>query len=129
LILPLLTWSQYPVQRIEGKDTLVVMTKEQAVNINETFRKNKDSIDYYRNEAIQYITFSYKLEELLSDKIKANDSLKIASDSLIRLNLVYQDSCVANLKILKRQERVYYVQEVLTLTTWVSTLVWFLSRW
>jgi len=105
------------------------MTKEQAVNINETFRKNKDSIDYYRNEAIQYITFSYKLEELLSDKIKANDSLKIASDSLIRLNLAYQDSCVANLKILKRQERVYYAQEVLALTTWVSTLVWFLSRW
>jgi hypothetical protein len=129
LILPLLTWSQYPVQKIEGKDTLVVMTKEQAVNINETFRKNKDSIDYYRNEAIQYITFSYKLGELLSDKIKANDSLKIASDSLIRLNLAYQDSCVANLKILKRQERVYYAQEVLALTTWVSTLVWFLSRW
>ena len=36
-----LCWSQsYPTQRIENGDTVVVMTKKQADQINEVFRRN-----------------------------------------------------------------------------------------
>ena len=44
-----LSWSQsYPTQRIEGKDTVVVMTKQQAQDINAVFRKNKLEMDEMR---------------------------------------------------------------------------------
>ena len=49
--LPLLTLSQsYPTQRIEGKDTVVVMTKKQAENINIVFKNTKTQIDKLKIE-------------------------------------------------------------------------------
>lgn len=49
--LPLLTLSQsYPTQRIEGKDTVVVMTKKQAENINMVFKNTKTQIDKLKIE-------------------------------------------------------------------------------
>jgi len=48
--LPLLALSQYPTQRIEGKDTVVVMTKKQAENINVVFKNTKNQIDKLKIE-------------------------------------------------------------------------------
>lgn len=49
--LPLLTLSQsYPTQRIEGKDTVVIMTKKQAENINIVFKNTKTQIDKLKIE-------------------------------------------------------------------------------
>jgi hypothetical protein len=42
--------SQYPTQRIEGKDTVVVMTKKQAENINVVFKNTKNQIDKLKIE-------------------------------------------------------------------------------
>jgi hypothetical protein len=51
LLLPLLSLSQsYPTQRIEGKDTVVVMTKKQADNINVIFKNTKTQIDKLKIE-------------------------------------------------------------------------------
>jgi len=40
----------YPTQRIEGKDTVVVMTKKQAENINIVFKNAKTQIDKLKVE-------------------------------------------------------------------------------
>jgi len=40
----------YPTQRIEGKDTVVVMTKKQAENINIIFKNTKTQIDKLKIE-------------------------------------------------------------------------------
>jgi hypothetical protein len=40
----------YPTQRIEGKDTVVVMTKKQAENINIVFKNTKTQIDKLKIE-------------------------------------------------------------------------------
>ena len=52
-LLPLLSWSQsYPYQRIEGSDTVVVMTKKQGEDINNIFRINKLTIDSLGNKIV-----------------------------------------------------------------------------
>jgi hypothetical protein len=41
MLAPLSSWSQsYPTQRVIGKDTVVMMTKKQAEDINKVFRQN-----------------------------------------------------------------------------------------
>lgn len=40
----------YPTQRIEGKDTVVIMTKKQAENINIVFKNTKTQIDKLKIE-------------------------------------------------------------------------------
>jgi hypothetical protein len=120
LSLSLLSWSQYPTQRIEGKDTVVVMTKIQASEINETFRKNKDSINYYKQEAINYITFSYMLSNKLENQINLNDSLvKINQEQ----NIYYND----NLKKLKKENKYSFIQDVIISSTWITAVI-FLIR-
>jgi hypothetical protein len=96
------------------------MTKIQASEINETFRKNKDSINYYKQEAINYITFSYMLSNKLENQINLNDSLvKINQEQ----NIYYND----NLKKLKKENKYSFIQDVITSSTWITAVI-FLIR-
>jgi hypothetical protein len=96
------------------------MTKIQASEINETFRKNKDSINYYKQEAINYITFSYMLSNKLENQINLNDSLvKINQEQ----NIYYND----NLKKLKKENKYSFIQDVIISSTWITAVI-FLIR-
>jgi hypothetical protein len=96
------------------------MTKIQASEINETFRKNKDSINYYKQEAINYITFSYTLSNKLENQINLNDSLvKINQEQ----NIYYND----NLKKLKKENKYSFIQDVIISSTWITAVI-FLIR-
>lgn len=105
------------------------MTKKQAVDINETFRKNLDSINYYKSEAIQYLSFSYKLSKFLDNERRITDSLKVLNDSIIEHNRLIQDSCVAQTKYLKRDKVLSAVREGFIITTWTTVLIWFIANW
>ena len=50
--------SVYPIQRIEGNDTVVVMTKAQAVAMNQRFLSMDSTIKAY-NEAYKFKYFQY----------------------------------------------------------------------
>lgn len=70
---PLLSYSQsYPTQRIEGKDTVVVMTLEQAREINRVFatlRKQKDSLIVYVDTVTVVVEeVTAELEEVKKEK-------------------------------------------------------------
>jgi hypothetical protein len=96
------------------------MTKIQASEINETFRKNKDSINYYKQEAINYITFSYMLSNKLENQINLNDSLvKINQEQ----NIYYND----NLKKLKKENKYSFIQDIIISSTWITAVI-FLIR-
>lgn len=96
------------------------MTKIQASEINETFRKNKDSINYYKQEAINYITFSYMLSNKLENQINLNDSLtKINQEQ----NIYYNN----NLKKLKKENKYSFIQDVIISSTWITAVI-FLIR-
>jgi len=72
-LLPLLSWSQsYPYQRIEGGDTVVVMTKKQGDDINGVFRTNKFTIDslYVRNGLL--VNHVLKYDSTLKESMKIN---------------------------------------------------------
>jgi hypothetical protein len=105
------------------------MTKKQAVDINETFRKNLDSINYYKSEAIQDLSFSYKLSEFLNNERRITDSLKVLNDSIIEHNLLIQDSCVAQTKSLRRDRVLSTVRESFIITSWTTVLIWFITNW
>jgi hypothetical protein len=96
------------------------MSKFQASEINETFRKNKDSINYYKQEAINYITFSYMLSNKLENQINLNDSLtKINQEQ----NIYYNN----NLKKLKKENKYSFIQDVIISSTWITAVI-FLIR-
>jgi hypothetical protein len=72
-LLPLLSWSQsYPYQRIEGGDTVVVMTKKQGDDINGVFRTNKFTIDslYVRNGLL--VNHVLKYDSTLKESMEMN---------------------------------------------------------
>lgn len=50
--------SVYPIQRVENKDTVVVMTKKQAVAMNGRFLSMDSTIKAY-NEAYKYKYYQY----------------------------------------------------------------------
>jgi folylpolyglutamate synthase/dihydropteroate synthase len=62
----------YPTQRIEGKDTVVVMTLQQAKDINDVFatlREQKDSlITYVDTVTVVVETVTAQLEEVKKEK-------------------------------------------------------------
>jgi hypothetical protein len=109
LSLSLLSWSQYPTQRIEGKDTVVVMTKLQASEINETFRKNKDSINYYKQEAINTHVKYINIIDSINVKLFITDS-------------TYNN----NLKELKKENTKISPTEFLMPITWIAVVIWVL---
>lgn len=66
----------YPTQRIEGKDTVVVMTLDQAREINEVFatlRKQKDSLIVY----VDTITVTVEKVTVELEEVKKEKEVKI----------------------------------------------------
>ena len=73
----------YPTQRIEGKDTVVVMTKKQAENINMVFKNTKTQIDKLKIE-IDSIT---KIKPtLVRDTIYKRGSILIPNGNYLLYN-------------------------------------------
>jgi len=73
----------YPTQRIEGKDTVVVMTKKQAENINIVFKNTKTQIDKLKIE-IDSIT---KIKPtLVRDTIYKRGSILIPNGNYLLYN-------------------------------------------
>ncbi len=69
----------YPYQRIEGCDTVVVMTKKQGDNINDIFKINKFTIDSLYNKNNLLINHILEYEKTLQKCVELNENL----DSLI----------------------------------------------
>jgi len=63
--------SAYPIQRIENKDTVVVMTKSQAVAMNQRFLSMDSTIKAYE-QAYKYKYFQY---DQASKELARKDSI------------------------------------------------------
>ncbi len=60
--------SAYPIQRVEGKDTVVVMTRAQALELNRRFiEMDSTIIDYGKAYSLKYAQ-AYMLKEELRKK-------------------------------------------------------------
>jgi CO dehydrogenase nickel-insertion accessory protein CooC1 len=123
-LLPLLSWSQsYPYQRIEGSDTVVVMTKKQGEDINNIFRINKLTIDslgnktrFLLNKNLLYTNHILKQDSLLKESINMNitlDSILISESAQYRREITKET--VSNQKINK-----------IALTTWGILFILFM---
>jgi hypothetical protein len=97
------------------------MTKKQAVDINESFKKIKDSIEYYKQEAVGYITFSYTLSNTLNTQMLLNDSLHL---QLQEQHIIYNDE----IKKLKKENKYSFVQDIIMSSIWVGAIVWFITN-
>ena len=79
----------YPTQRIEGKDTVVVMTKKQAENINMVFKNTKTQIDKLKIE-IDSIT---KIKPtLVRDTVYKRGSILIPNGNYLLYNFNEQQN-------------------------------------
>lgn len=80
---PLSSWSQsYPTQRVIGKDTVVLMTKKQAEDVNKIFRQNSLQINKLKKEidSLKNITPPTRTVRgtlLLHDTVTVVDTLKL----------------------------------------------------
>jgi hypothetical protein len=80
---PLSSWSQsYPTQRVIGKDTVVLMTKKQAEDVNKIFRQNSLQISKLKKEidSLKNITLTPRTVRgtlLLHDTVTVVDTLKL----------------------------------------------------
>ena len=94
MLVPLLSWSQsYPTQRVIGKDTVVVMTKKQAEDINKIFRQNSLQISKLKHEIDSLKKYSptprtVRGTLLLHDTVIVRDTLTITDTirNSIRVN-------------------------------------------
>lgn len=76
LFLPLLSWSQsYPYQRIEDGDTVVVMKRNQAEEVNLVFRSNQFTIDSLRFKNLLLTNHVLKYDSVLKESIRMNTTL------------------------------------------------------
>ena len=76
LSLPLLSWSQsYPYQRIEDGDTVVVMKRNQAEEVNLVFRSNQFTIDSLRFKNLLLTNHVLKYDSVLKESIRMNTTL------------------------------------------------------
>ena len=97
------------------------MTKKQAVDINESFKRIKDSIEYYKHEAIGYITFSYTLSNTLNTQMSLNDSLHL---QLQEQHIIYNDE----INKLKKENKYSFVKDILISSAWITVAVWFITN-
>lgn len=79
-----LTFSQsYPIARIEGKDTLVVMTRSQATAMNDKFIKLKNERDSMK---VDYNSMRAISDSLATDIVRIQFRLQKAESSMALLN-------------------------------------------
>lgn len=97
------------------------MTKNQAVDINESFKRIKDSIEYYKQEAIGYIVFSYNLSNTLNTQMSLNDSLHL---QLQEQHIIYNDE----INKLKKENKYSFVKDILISSAWITVAVWFITN-
>ena len=116
--LPLFSLSQsYPYQRIEGNDTVVVMTKKQGDDINNVFRKNKFTIDSLSNKNILLVNHVLKYDSTLKESIKINMFL----DSILSSETAtYQREITKELKQNKK------INKVMS-WVWITTFLIFIT--
>ena len=117
-LLPLLSWSQsYPYQRIEGNDTVVVMTKKQGEDINNIFRKNKFTIDSLSDRNILLVNHVLNYDSTLKESMKTN----IFLDSILSSETaIYQREIT---KELKQNEKINKVMP----WVWITTFLIFIT--
>lgn len=114
-----LSWSQsYPTQRVEGTDTVVVMTKQQADDINLVFRKNNIEISNLRlaldSAKLSIDTLSVQRDSI--SKAYYNYRVKVSqtADKIIEDQIIYER---------KRRQEAFIVY--LFLTAYVSIIHFF----
>lgn len=72
-----MSWAQsYPTQRVEGSDTVVVMTVKQAQNINDVFAKQKAEIKYLR-ETLDSLQTTFKMQDSLWANLSNEQSKEV----------------------------------------------------
>jgi hypothetical protein len=69
----------YPIQRVEGSDTLVVMTKAQAQAMNQKFITLKHQLDEAR---LDYGSMKAIADSLATQSIRNAESLRRAQETL-----------------------------------------------
>lgn len=97
----------YPTQRIEGKDTVVVMTLDQAREINEVFatlREQKDSLITY----VDTITVVVEKVTVELEEVKKEKEVKIQE---------IQEKSVENEKKVKGNKNKQLIGVIVSLTT------------
>lgn len=88
-----LGWSQsYPILRIENGDTVVVMTKQQADDINAVFKNNNASIN----------KLSQQVDSVVADNKVYKEKVFTTTNKIMEKTLVYE-------KKMKVQSAVIYV--------------------
>lgn len=79
ILVSLSSYCQYPVTKIIGKDTVVIMTIKQAEEINKKFLDLRDSI----NSLDKTVTISkVEIDSLKVEKQKIDSSLVLTSEKL-----------------------------------------------
>lgn len=80
ILASLSSYCQYPVTKIVGKDTVVIMTVKQAEEINKKFLDLRDSI----NSLGKTVTISkVEIDSLKVEKQKIDSNLVVKSDMLL----------------------------------------------
>ena len=118
-LLPLLSWSQsYPYQRIEGGDTVVVMTKKQGDDINGVFRANKFTIDslYIRNGLL--VNHVLKYDSTLKESMMLNNLL----DSVL-----CSETATYQREIIKEIEKDKKINKIMG-TSWFILFILFITN-
>jgi len=118
-LLPLLSWSQsYPYQRIEGGDTVVVMTKKQGDDINGVFRTNKFTIDslYIRNGLL--VNHILKYDSTLKESMMLNNLL----DSVLS-----SETATYQREIIKEIEKDKKINKIMG-TSWFILFILFITN-
>jgi hypothetical protein len=88
MLLSLASYAQYPITKMIGKDTVVIMTVKQGRQMNETFSTNektikgvKDSLRYYiQSDRINSETVDTLWAKYTEMKYKFETNLKIYQD-------------------------------------------------
>lgn len=97
-----LTYSQYPILKKIGEDSVVIMTLQQGVDVNKTYMQLKDSIELLNNSTSTIrISGMYSLQRMYdsySNEYYNRKIEKIRYDNLMDLYIKKDDKHKAQLK-------------------------------
>ena len=97
-----LTYSQYPILKKIGEDSVVIMTLQQGVDVNKTYMQLKDSIELLNNSTSTIrISGIYSLQRMYdsySNEYYNRKIEKIRYDNLMDLYIKKDDKHKAQLK-------------------------------